>query len=248
MECLRLPPRQSALAIATALLAGVLAISLSGCGIPRDANGTLERVRSDTLRVGVTEHPPFIIRHGTEPEGVEADLVRAFADALGAEIAWRWGPLTSHLEALRTFELDLLAAGLPADHAALKHVSTTLPYYRGHAAIGVRPGTPKAADWRGVEVAVASGQAIAAHVEEIGARAVRTERPGVAPYAAAPDWQLAAWGLEPRVRLAPERYVLAAPPGENGLLHRLDHLLAQREAWVAQALVQTASNLEAPRP
>ena len=67
----------------------VLLLSV-GCGFPNDQRGTLARVRGDTLHVGVSEAPPFIVRHvgGGAQGGVEAALVRAFADSHGAAVVW----------------------------------------------------------------------------------------------------------------------------------------------------------------
>jgi hypothetical protein len=69
-----------------------------GCTLLQDAEGTPESGRGDTLHVGVTEAPPFVVRRGgaEEPGSVEAALVRGFADSFGATVAWHWGPLHEH--------------------------------------------------------------------------------------------------------------------------------------------------------
>lgn len=47
------------------------------CGIPRDPEGTLERVRGGPLRVGVIHAPPWVtVEHlDSDPRGLEIDLV-----------------------------------------------------------------------------------------------------------------------------------------------------------------------------
>ena len=60
---------------AAGALAGLVGGALwsGGCDLPRDTHGTLDRVRGDTLRVGVTEAPPFVVhpaataRQGSRP-------------------------------------------------------------------------------------------------------------------------------------------------------------------------------------
>ena len=242
------PPARAALAAVGLLFALSAALSVTGCGIPHDQRGTLARVRGDTLRVGVTEHPPFIVHTGEGAAGVEADLVRAFADSIGAAVAWHWGPVSEHVAALERLELDLLAAGLGAKEPTLKRVATTMPYYRGHEAIGAPPDAPVPESWEGVAVAVARGSALAARVETAGAVPVRIARPGAASgFRAAPDWALRGWGLRPVRDLAPARYVLAVAPGENGFLHALDRFLDGRRGPLARALARAAA-VEARAP
>ena len=231
--------RRRGLAVAAVLLA----LAASGCDIPRDPDGTLGRVRGGTLRVGVSENPPFVIREGeaTEPRGVEADLVRAFAADLGATLEWHWGAMHDHVAALEQNELDLAAGGLPAASPLAMRVGASQPYYRGHEAIGAPPEA-SGASWDGARVAVPAARAIASRVEAEGAVPVRVDHPEAAGgFAAAPDWQLRAWGMRPVHRLGPAEYVLAVPPGENGMLHRLDLFLAGRQDWAARALVRDAA-------
>ena len=68
-----------------------------------------------------------------------AALVRAFADSLGAAVAWHWGPATDHAEALAEFELDLAVGGVRAGSPPTTGVGGTRPYYRGHEAVGAPP-------------------------------------------------------------------------------------------------------------
>src|SRR4051794_13995599 len=62
---------------------------LAGCsddsGFPRDPKGTVKRIRGGTMRVGLVENPPFVVRNGDEPSGLEPELVRQFARELGAK-------------------------------------------------------------------------------------------------------------------------------------------------------------------
>lgn len=233
--------RRSAVSAHRARRAGLLALVLAvgACGLPRDPNGTLDRVRGDTLHVGLSEAPPFVVRAGEsdEPLGVEAALVRAFADSLGAAVAWHWGPSTDHAEALSAFELDVGIGGIRAGSSLANEVGATQPYYRGHEAIGAPPGTPPPEDWDGIPIAVPAGDALAARVEAEGAVPVRLGHPArTSGFVAAPDWRLRASGRRPVKDLGPAEYVVLTPPGENGLIHALDRFLAARESRIRAAL------------
>ena len=98
------------------------------CEVPRDAEGTLARAQGGTLRVGAVEAPPLLERRGEIASGPEADLVRAFAEEIGARIEWQWRPLDEQMRALEAFELDLVAAGLTAESPWRSHVGFTRPW------------------------------------------------------------------------------------------------------------------------
>ena len=70
---------------ATVALALVLALTVA-CDFPRDAHGTLDRVRNGTIRVGVSENLPWARFAGTEAAGIEPALLRQWAKQLGASL------------------------------------------------------------------------------------------------------------------------------------------------------------------
>src|SRR5438552_192808 len=64
----------------------ILASTLTAVGcndLPRDPEGTLQRVQDHKFRVGLVESPPWVVRTAGEPGGVEVELVRQFASELG---------------------------------------------------------------------------------------------------------------------------------------------------------------------
>jgi hypothetical protein len=232
-------------------LAAVLAaLFLAGCSIPQDPQGTLAGVRGDTLHVGVTEAPPFIVRHGAAeaPGGVEAALIRGFADSLDAAVAWHWGTSEAHFEALMRFELDLVAGGLTTATPWKQHAGLTRPYHTAYDALGALPETPGMSFGRqgavlgGAAVAVPEASGLAALVEGEGFRPARMAHPErFDGLAAAPEWQLRAWGRVPLKRLRNVKHVLAVPPGENGFLFALERYLQPRRRAVEDALVREAA-------
>ena len=94
------------------MLAGV--VLLAGCAIPTDPKGTLERARGGVLRVGITYADPWVRDGGAEPAGVEAELVRRFADHPGSRVQWIEGSEEQLFEKLELGEVDLVIGGITA--------------------------------------------------------------------------------------------------------------------------------------
>jgi len=93
-------------------LACVLPCLVAGCGIPLDPEETSERIaQTHELRVGVTDNPPWVDAKSAEPRGIEAELVRDFAQTLGAKVLWSRGSETMLMQSLKHHELDLVIGG-----------------------------------------------------------------------------------------------------------------------------------------
>ena len=103
---------------------------LAGCGvtIPSDPEGTLDRVEGGVLRVGVTEHAPFVEVGPGDPAGDEVDLIAAFADTLDARVAWTVGNEESLASALERGELDVAIGGFTDATPWAERTATTVPY------------------------------------------------------------------------------------------------------------------------
>ena len=217
-----------------------LCASIAGCGsLPRDPEGTLQRVRGGRLRVGLVEHPPWVVRTSGEPAGAEVELVRQFAEQIGATPEWFWGGEQQHMEALKRFELDLVIGGLTNDTPWSKEVGLTSPYFEDRIVVGVPALMPPLKDVAGAKIAAKRGEVVAAYLEQKGAVPVRVDelsQEARGPVAA-PDWQLEQLGLtRTNVKLYTEKHVMAVPPGENGWLTQLDDFLGKRRSQVKEAL------------
>lgn len=91
-------------------------LPLASCGLPKDSEGTTERILgSRVLRVGVSENSPWVDGSGPEPGGIEPELIRNFAKSLGARVEWVRNGETPLLEALEERKLDLVAGGIKSD-------------------------------------------------------------------------------------------------------------------------------------
>jgi polar amino acid transport system substrate-binding protein len=193
------------------------------------------------LRVGVTENPPWVARAGSEPAGVEVELVRRFAAELGATPDWIWGSEQEHLEALKRFELDLAIAGMDAQTPWRKTIGFTRPYFQDTLMVGSPPGADAPANLKGAKVLVRDGDVAAAYIRKQGGVAVGVPQLGQpSALAGAPDWQLQRWGFRPLFELHKNKHVMAAPPGENGWLNKLQDFLRQQQPNVRELLVSQA--------
>lgn len=229
-------------AVAVAFAVVPVAAFLLGCGLPRDPEGTLATVRATRIvRVGVAERPPWVIRIGEEAGGVEAELLRRFADRHGARVVWHWGGVDEHLTALEHFDLDLVAAGLEKSSPWSRRVALTRPYYREELTVGAPPRARSPEALAGREVAVAAGTPAVAHVRRAEALPVPLDHLPPPTLIAGPSWRLAANGLvlrrEPLHRI---QHVLAVPPGENAWLVDLERFLAAERGTVDRLLRREA--------
>jgi ABC-type amino acid transport substrate-binding protein len=115
------------------LLAGVMLVA--GCGTyPVDPQGTLEKVRGGTLRVGASPNGDWVRISGQDTlgtdavQGSEAELVRQFAQTLGADVEWTIGTEQVLAEELKHGGLDLVIGGLDDKTPWSTHAGLTLPY------------------------------------------------------------------------------------------------------------------------
>jgi hypothetical protein len=122
-----------------AALAVLVMLLLSSCGlqVPADPEGTLDRISSGTLRVGVSHNPPWTtVRNNDDPAGSEVALVREFAATRGASIAWTAGGEETLMGQLERGELDLVIGGLTKKSPWSDKAALTQPYAEGRAPDG----------------------------------------------------------------------------------------------------------------
>jgi polar amino acid transport system substrate-binding protein len=226
-----------------ALVALTLSALVAGCGIPRDPEGTLDRVTGGILRVGVTENPPWSSLEEVDPTGVEIDLVQGFAESLDADIEWFEGAEGELLTALEHRELDLVIGGLTVDDPWGQIVTFTQPYAKVITLVGVQPGEQALREIEGVEVAVEPGSELPALVRSAGGIPMIVEDLGAASGpVAAEEWRIEALGLVPTdIVLDESEHAVAVPVGENAWLVRLERYLSDRAASVDELLQKHAA-------
>jgi polar amino acid transport system substrate-binding protein len=224
-----------------ALLAGVVAaVLLAGCGIPRDPETTLERVRGGTLRAGITASDPWTTLEGGRPGGVEVELVERFAAELGARVEWVDGSEADLIGALEVRELDLVVGGLTADTPWQTKAAITRSYATTRVVVAVPASQPVPDDIAGLRVSVEAGTDAAGILED-KTDAVPVRVPDVTKVkgsaVAVDEWLLDNLDLrDTGVHLRKVKHVMAAPLGENAFLVRLERFLIANQDQVPALL------------
>ncbi|HEX2295262.1 MAG TPA: transporter substrate-binding domain-containing protein [Actinomycetota bacterium] len=218
------------------LVLGVVLL-LAACGLPRDPETTLQRVSGGTLRVGVSEHEPWVVLGGPEPAGVEVELVERFADEIDAEIEWVEGEVEELAGALHVREIDLLIAGLTSRSKIASEGALTHPYLTT-AVVVAAPPEMSLKQIAGVEVAVEAATEEAGLLEKTDAVPVRVADVTRAEGAVVvEDYLVDDLDLEDTgVRLDEIDHVMAVPHGENAWLVRLERFLLEDPGTVARVL------------
>ena len=214
-----------------------VAIASAGCGLPRDPETTLRRVSGGTLRVGVSEHDPWVVLGGDEPSGVEVEIVRRFARDIDAEIEWVEGEAEELAAALRVREIDLLIAGLTSRSKITAEAALTHPYLTTQVVIAAPPHL-RVDDIAGVEVAVEVATEEAGLLEETDAIPVRVaDVAGASGAVVVESYLVDDLGLEDTgVQLIETDHVMAVPHGENAWLVRLERFLLDDPGLIARIL------------
>ncbi|WP_404375038.1 transporter substrate-binding domain-containing protein [Vreelandella aquamarina] len=214
---------------------------LAGCRYPNNVERDMETIEGGTLYIGVTENPPWIIQQGQQPQGLEADLLHAFAETLNASIEWYWGSENELLQALKHHQLDIVAGGLTSNTRISQLAATTRPFFTTQHALGFKADNAQTQrtsppPLQQSDVALPRVNRIYQAVEELGANPVISAHPEhTQGWVAGPTWWLDAHGFTVTSHvLSADEHVMALPKGENALmlalqrhLHRYDNLETQ---------------------
>jgi polar amino acid transport system substrate-binding protein len=214
---------------------------LSGCGIPKDPEGTLDRVSGGVLRVGVTDAPPWAETGGTDPTGIEVTLVEEFADAVDAEIEWIEGSEAELAQAVFLGEIDLMIGGLTSTSTLASEVTLTHPYVTTSTVIAVPDDADVPSDIAGVEVAAERGTAEAGLLAKTDAEVLRVDDITTAegPIAVEDIFLDDLSMTDTGIRLQESDHVMGVPHGENAFLVKLERFLLDH-ADLTQQLVERA--------
>ncbi|WP_091702860.1 hypothetical protein [Microbacterium sp. cf046] len=99
--------------MAAIALAGVVA--LAGCAsIPRDPDGTLERITGGELRVGASPAAGLVEVDGADVSGPLADVVERFAEEHDARAVWTVGSEEDLVYDIEQGTLDMAIGGMTA--------------------------------------------------------------------------------------------------------------------------------------
>lgn len=82
------------------------------------------------LRVGISANPPWTVATGTQPSGIEPDLVNRFAAQSGAQVRWVRGSETVLVGALEDHKLDLVIGGFNKETQWSSKAGVSQPFAR----------------------------------------------------------------------------------------------------------------------
>jgi polar amino acid transport system substrate-binding protein len=218
----------------------LLAACLAGCDrIPSDPEGTLDRVRGGTMRVGVSLSNPWTIPKGDGFAGVEVELIEDFAADLDAEVEYFEGSEEELFAALLHFELDLVIGGLSSQNPHAAGAGMTHPYFTTALVVGWPEDEEMPADIAGREVAAERGTEALGFLRKTDAAVVEVDDIAEAPGAAAvDDYLLDDLSLrDAGIRLAETDHVMAVAPGENDFMTELESFLLERHDAI-EALIR----------
>lgn len=212
---------------------------LAGCAsVPIDPEGTLDRIRDGTLMVGITESEPWTVLSGTEPSGVEVEIVKQLADEIDAEIVWIEGSEEQLFGALKVGSLDLVIGGLGVRNPYASEAAFTYPYLTTTAVVAVPNAEELPEDIAGLEVAVEEGSEEAGVLAETDASPLLVEDvTEVSGPRVVDDWLLDDLDLvDTGVTITRTDHVMAVRLGENGWLVTLERFLIERREEIEQIL------------
>ena len=204
---------------------------------PRDPKNTLETVLAEgVMTVAFTEHSPWIAGEG-EPQGVEADLIRAFAEELGVSIDWKHPGAFAALRGLERGEIDLAVGGFDRkDVTPVKGAAPSFTFFEEVFLVGVRPEASEKDDIEGRKVYVPRDLPLTELVKREGGIPVAQWSDEV-DSAAVPHWRLEPWNLQPTgIELHRAKHVMAVQQGENAWLMRLERFLRREQDSIGRRL------------
>ena len=192
------------------------------------------------MTVAVSENPPWVVLADTgPPQGVEADLTRAFAEELGVAIEWKHLGTFAALEGLENGDIDLAIGGFARkDVTPVKGAAPSYAYFEESFVVGNRAQGALPDDIEDQQVFVPPHLPLAALVEEEGGIPVDQWAEDL-NFAALPHWQLELKGLTAtEITLQRAKHVIAVQQGENAWLMEIEGFL-RREAGTIGARLRT---------
>jgi polar amino acid transport system substrate-binding protein len=215
----------------------LLVCTILSCGLPKDSDHTLDRVRHGTIRTGYILHSPWVSDSTGEMRGVDVQLVNELARGLEAKVAWVRGTESELMSALHGRQLDLVVGGLSGESPWKHDVAFTRPYYTDSLFVALPPGVSEK-NLKGTSVAYEAGTPAGVYLHKKGAVPVPVHNlQSTKGAVAAPTWRLESLGRPAsEVLLHKSRRVMAVAPGENAWLLGVERVLHEQETAIPAML------------
>lgn len=187
---------------------------------PKDPNETLKKAREEKLRVGVMHAPPWAVVADGAVKGIEAEIIKGFAQEIQTEIEWVKGTEEELMPLLQEHELHLVIGGVTNSTPWKKHVGLTNPYKKEKVLICNTSGTALPEDIKNHKVGVKKSSAVGAYVKKKKATPVFLDSlQGYNGLIAIYESDLKKFGCNPsELEVHTAKHVIAVPKGENNFL------------------------------
>ncbi len=198
-----------------------LTVFLLSCDrFPRDQEGSLKEIHGKgEIMAGLTENPPFVYWNNGEPQGIEPEMIKAFAASIGVDVKWIRGSSEDNFRLLQNGRLQIAAGGFDKNSPWKKDVYFTRP----HDTIYYKWGAPVAADLpkklKNQEVFIKKGSIAAAFLKPSVKVHFKDSMEGNEPLVVAPQSDLVNYGYSVSDKTLKTVYIaFAVKKGENALL------------------------------
>lgn len=214
----------------------VLLLATACASPPADPEGTLERVRDGTMRVGFVPSEPWATGQEDAPSGIEVELVKEFARRIDARIEWIEGSDQELFGSLELGQLDLVIGGIDSESPWSGKVALTHPYLTTQVVVAAPDGDVE--EIAGREIAVEAHTDSAGVLEKTDAVVVFvTDVAEADGLVAVEDYLVDDLGLEESdVTLTETDHVMAVRMGENGFMVALELFLLENSDLVHRLL------------
>ncbi|GAA0189217.1 hypothetical protein GCM10009122_49160 [Fulvivirga kasyanovii] len=205
----------------------VIATQCWSCNYPQDPDHTLDKIKNQTIRVGISESPGLTIVDDDQPSGTEVELIKGYAQTINSQIEWIEGSQELIVELLKEHEVDVAIGGYSKQTAFKKHIGLTRPYKTERIKVGATDKSKIPDEIEGKEIVVEkASHALVAVVKHKGIpiwkdRVIQTDG-----LVAGSEEDLISQGLfVSEYNLGTVEHVIAIPKGENGLLKSIENYI-----------------------
>lgn len=198
---------------------------ISSCDhYPKDPENSLEKALNGTLKVGIADSPDRCMYNDGNPQGIEVDLIKGFAQSINAKVEWVPGSQEDISNLLKEYELDLGIGGFSKKTPLKRHVGLTRPYDVEKIKVAA-PSVMQLPDKvKDKEVVVKKGSAALVAVKKKGGIPVPVDSIIEIDFlmAASEDKITESTTNISAYDLDKIKHVIAVPRGENALLKKLE--------------------------
>lgn len=187
---------------------------------------TLNKVKGDTLKVAYSENEIWIQENKGKVIGIEANIIKEFANAVNAEVEWIKGAESELIPLLKEGECHIFICGLTKSSPWKKHAGFTRPYTTSKIYIGISPGITVPESIKDKKIAVKKNNSIGKYIKRKGGIPEYTDSLEGYSYIATYEREIKQLGyILTDIKLHEEKQVIAVPQGENAFLIELENFL-----------------------